>query len=83
MLSGAARYMPSLPEPIICCTSLMTRSCLLPMESSVQRMSCRVWRTARPSGVSTVARSPSALTTSPPREYSSAVKCQPPWFWAL
>lgn len=83
MLSGAARYMPSLPEPIICWASLMTRSCLLPMESSFHRMSCRFCRTAWPSGVSTVAFLPSALTTLPPWEYSSAVKCQPPWFWAL
>ena len=30
-----------------------------------------------------VAFFPSALTTSPPCEYSSAAKCQPPWFWAL
>ena len=73
--------MPSLPEPISCGRSLYWSSCLDPIELSVQRIACRFFSSCRPVALSKAAFCP--LTIVPPREYISAVKCQPPTLAAL
>jgi hypothetical protein len=85
MLSDVATYMPSLPDAIICSRSTHSSSCLLPMESSVQRISCNWRSTCRPRSSLNAAFqvSPSLVAIWPPIEYSSAVKCQPPVLFLL
>ncbi|CAM5501541.1 hypothetical protein STENM223S_00905 [Streptomyces tendae] len=83
MSSGAARNMPSLSVAICFCRSPHLRSWVLPMLPSSQRMAWRFSATSLPVSLSNAAFLPLSSTTSAPRLYIWAVKCQPPVLPAL